>query len=111
MNNLEFIDKEIEATESAINVMQEMLNDKVYCYFNKESVLDSLNKGKKRLQTLQQIKTVLEAWEVVKNTCVDIHDIINCSNLEVYNTSLYKEYQLTEKEYKVIKKALEVKDE
>ena len=111
MNSLEFIKKEIRKTQRSISFVSnnlELLNENKITPDFLLARLESLNN---RLIYLQQIKAELEAWEVAKNKCVDIHDIINCSNLEVYNTLLYKEYQLTEKEYQIIKKALEVNNE
>ena len=72
MTSLEFIEKEIEATKDVIDATLEALSDdvvneiKVYCYFNKESILNELNYAKGRLKTLQQIKAKLEALEVIK---------------------------------------------
>lgn len=98
MTNLEFINKEIAITTSKYQ-QHLKLNHTAFAI-----------KDEKRLQTLQQIKTVLEAWEICKNKKVDIHDIIHCSSLEVFNCYLCKEFQLTKEEYEKIKKALEVED-
>ena len=107
MNSLEFINEKIEIRkvdkEAALKIIKEYEGIVPVKAYKK-----SVEHDDKEILALQQIKDILEAWEVVKNKCVDMHDIINCSNLEVYNTSLYKEYQLTEKEYQIIKKALEV---
>ena len=49
MTDLEFIEKEIEATKDVIDNTLEALSDdtvneiKVYCYFNKEAILNQLN--------------------------------------------------------------------
>lgn len=63
------------------------------------------------IEQLEQIKIILEAWEICKNKKADIHDIIYCSNAEIYNCGLFEEYCLTQEEFETLKKALEVKDE
>lgn len=108
MNNLEWIDKQILLVKENIQYHKDLLAESEEEYT--DEIISVIKLLEPELQILQQIKIELEAWEVVKNKCVDMHDIIYCSNLEVYNTLLYKEYQLTEKEYKIIKKALEGKE-
>lgn len=60
------------------------------------------------IEQLEQIKTILEAWEICKNKKVDIYDIIHCSNAEIYNCGLFEEYCLTQEEFEKIRKALEL---
>ena len=105
MNSLKFIDKEIEWTESALSGIEDILNDKVYCYFNKESVLDKLNETKKRLKKLQQIKTELEAWEICKNDTV-ISSILK----DFVDGKSINYHRLPEEKRNKLKKALEVKN-
>lgn len=63
-----------------------------------------------KINSIDQLINILEAWEVVKNKSVDIHDVIHCSSLDVFNCGLYEKYQLTEEEYNKVKKALEVEN-
>lgn len=65
------------------------------------------------IEQLQQAKTYLEAWEVVKLKEVDLYDVIHTTNYKQYkseNVDLLKEYFLTQQEYEIIKKALEAED-
>lgn len=96
---IEFVEKEIENSKEFL--------DRAIHY----NLTICIKNETKKLETLQQIKCVLEAWRVVKDKSVDIHDIIHCSSLEVFNCGLYKDYQLTEEEYQKIKKALGVENE
>lgn len=110
MNSLEFIERLKEKEESMIKTYEEYFKtDKTK--FDKQITKGYIQNHQKNIVYLNQIKEELEAWEVVKNKSVDMHDIIHCSSLEVFNCCLYKDYQLTEQEYKIIKKALEVKDD
>lgn len=101
MNSLEFINKEIELTKDVIENTQEALSNdanseiRMYCYFNKEAVLDKLNYAKERLQTLQQIKTDLEAWYEIKN---------------LYLKGYFSRVSLPVESHKKFQKALEVKE-
>lgn len=70
MNSLKFIDDEIFATNCEITITNIEL-ERTDIIIRKS--LDKLNRLNKKLQTLQQIKTELEAWEVVK-PYVDIID-------------------------------------
>lgn len=105
MNSLKFIEKEIKHWKKVIehqpssNNIQKHLNDK--------------------LQTLQQIKSELEAWEIVKNKGVDmLIFMLYYDNLEEYNNYIkslegecdYEKCLLTQEEANSIKKALEVEE-
>lgn len=107
MTSLEFIEKEIEN-------IKEFLSDSV----------DVIGKNTKdsdfweqRLNHLQQIKSELEAWEIVKNKSVDmLIFMLYYDNLEEYNNYIkslegecdYEKCLLTQEEANSIKKALEV---
>lgn len=60
MNSLEFIEKEIKFLEDMINMDLALIED--------EEDLKEIAKKQERLKHLQQIKTELEAWEVVKHS-------------------------------------------
>lgn len=83
MTNLEFIKKEIKFLEDIVNM--------------------DLSK-QKMLSNFQQIKTIVEAWEVVKKHLIldkEFHRI----DLHLYHDTIYKE------DYLKLKKALEVDDD
>lgn len=95
MTSLEFIEKEIKYEKERIKIW------------------DSKLKSSQTLTHLQQIKNDLEAWEVVKLKEVDLYDVTHTTNYKQYeseNVDLLKEYFLTQQEYEIIKKALEVDD-
>lgn len=57
------------------------------------------------IEELQQIKTILEAWEVVKKYTDTSDDIVNT---EFY---LHIDFKSDIKDFKIMKKALEVENE
>lgn len=62
MTSLEYIEKEIEDKKENIKHWEKQLER----YPNDEVFTRGLNKSKEQLQTLQQIKSELVTWEVVK---------------------------------------------
>jgi len=97
MTNLEFINKEIEKIKELLEL------EDVLCLKNDEDYKFWYD----RLKMFQQIKSKLEAWEIVKNKNVDILEFIACANIGIYNKGVvYKSHQLTKDEYDKIKKAL-----
>ena len=114
MNNLEWIEKEIEGCKIQIE---------------REKTLFLKEKREGILRHLNQIKYILEAWEVTKDkitiigyydTVKDYEEDINehkalclVSNLKFQNSNDEDEWfiPLTEKETYKIEKALEVKNE
>ena len=119
MNSLEFINKEIE------NIKELLELDDVLCLKTDEDYKFWYD----RLQTLQQIKTELEAWEVVKDKIniteyydneQDYEEDINShnalclnSNLKIQNSNNEEDWfiPLDNEDCKKLKKALEVEDE
>lgn len=109
MTNLEFINEQIAITKSKY---------KEHLKFNQTAFAI---KDEKRLKKLQQIKTDLEAWEVVKNKGVDmIIFMLYDGNLEKYNdyvkSSLenecdYEKCLLTQDNCEKLKKALGLDNE
>ncbi len=89
MNSLEFINKEIENLKSLLELDDVLceLSDNDYKFCND------------RLQTLEQIKSELEAWEVAKNK-LEYFEGDSSVGIEegVYQTSKY-----TPKEIKILK--------
>lgn len=94
MSNLKFIEKEIEDLKSLLELDDVLceITDNDYKYYTEQ------------LQTLQQIKTILEAWEIVKQDF-----IVTWENPDIANGYYLKYFGDTE--YETIKKALEVKED
>lgn len=101
MNSLEFIDKEIES-------IQRILNDED-SPFKKDNTF-----WNNKLIHLNQIKAILEAWEVVKRELKLTVKEDKHKYEFVYYWLIYHPYELLEiekQDYEIIKKALEVSDE
>lgn len=106
MTSLEFIKKEIDVTKKQL---AKYPLSKEQCdpnYKHKEADIQYIHNKyyTEQLQTLQQIKTVLEAWEIVKKDFTLTWE-------EPNNASGYYLNYFGDCEYEKIKKALEVKDE
>lgn len=102
MNSLEFINSEIKFLEDMINMDLALVED--------EFDLQEISKKQEKLQTLQQIKTELEAWEVVKKDIILDTDSYDCDDMSCtfeYAKFYTDDYEKLDKLYK----ALEVKDE
>lgn len=104
MGSLEFINKLIKDTEDSkerfLECLRNFPNDYVFrrCVENRE----------RELQSLQQIKTELKAWEVVKKHLEYFpDDYWNGITEEIITMTS----QIDKKDYPTIKKALEVEDE
>lgn len=97
MTDLEYIEEQIETISSIL----EEAKKQNYCfaYFKEYN---------EELHHLQQIKTVLEAWEIAKENKVDLFHIEVLDTAEEFNYDLVSQYQLTEEEFNKLKKALEV---
>lgn len=97
MTSLEFIEKEIKYVENEKNIYLSAFKEHPSYY----GCIKTVEQCEKKLQTLHQIKTELEAWEVVKP---HIEDIKAQQSIIIHNVFENKHYQ-------IIKKALEVKDD
>lgn len=96
MNSLEFIKKEIENLKSLLEL------DDVLCDLDYKFCID-------RLQTLEQIKTKLETWEIIKNKKVDTTLLLKVKGVLEYNLHISEgKEKLKEIEFNTVKKALEV---
>ena len=106
MNRLEFINQEIEEAKHEIK-MNEIRIENMYNKTFYEERAEVLNN---KLQTLQQIKTELEAWEIVKkNICFDT-DSYDCDDRSC--TFEYAQFHTdNEGELNILHKALEVKED
>lgn len=96
---IEIVDREIKFLE------EQIIKYEIHLFaFPQLNVENRLEEMKEDLQTLEQIKCELEAWEVVKKYCKEksingivFEHIINVSH--------------TKQNYEIVKKALEVEDE
>lgn len=61
------------------------------------------------INSIEQLIDILKAWETSKNKSVDLYDIKTSKNVEEFNCDLYEEYQLTEDEFKLLRKILKQK--
>ena len=107
MSSLEFIEKEIKELEFKINYIKS--NMEKYIDFRTEGQLE-VDMKQLKLKYLQQIKFILEAWEIAKEHKVDLFHIEMLDTAEEFNYDLVSQYQLTEEEFNKLKKALEVED-
>lgn len=74
MNSLEFIEKEIIICNNNIDFQTQLAFEKQEFKLAKRYHENEALKLTERLQTLQQIKSELEAWEVVQGTIVEGED-------------------------------------
>jgi hypothetical protein len=129
MNSLEYIDLLIKSREEEVNrytkVKNNLYDKESEAYYEKEMI----GRINEQIQHLQQIKTELEAWEVVKDKIniteyydneQDYEEDINShnalclnSNLKIQNSNNEEDWfiPLDNEDCKKLKKALEVKDE
>ena len=98
MNNLEFIEKEIEKLKEFLEL------DDVLCLQTDEDYKFWYD----RLKMFQQIKTILEAWEVVKPK-IKFEDLGEMQNGNMYRG--YFDDCFDEGEYNKTEKALEVEND
>lgn len=109
MNSLEFIEKIIKNIETALTEDKRVYQ--LYLLKNnidKNKILKNLDENIKHreesLQTFQQIKVELEAWEVIKKH-FEYHegDVFNC-----FKEGFVQTTKLNSKDFEIIKKAVEV---
>lgn len=111
MTNLEFIEKEIYINKNKIendkkhliSLEKYKLNDELEQMIATTRLETNITIYEANIKYLQQIKTVLEAWEVVK-------EFIRDSN-GVYLLRLDSDDDDDKEHYEKLKKALEVEDE
>ena len=110
MNSLEFIEKEIKNAKELLKRLEKLkvISNKYELQLNEVLEKDTQEK----LFYLQQIKSELEAWEVVKNKNVKIGTVRTSPNYEVFNSlfnsNTIEKNRITEIEFDIIQKALEV---
>lgn len=96
MNSLNFINKEIKATQKSYSAF-----DLDYMLFGKESDKKESERLLKKLKHLQQVKAELEAWEVVKK------NMGQNENENGYEMNIIFYF---DEDYQTLKKALEVEE-
>lgn len=107
MNEIEYIKVQTIKKRQEIDYYNNLNKNSSNTYLS-EKDKHLINLLEKELHHLQQIKTILEAWEIVKNKSVDLYDIKTSQDTEEFNCDLYKDYQLNEEEFNKLKNALEV---
>ena len=102
MNNIEFIDKNIEKCKELIKDI-ENTSDELKGLYDEEEIIKARAEMKERvieqLKQLEEIKNILEAWEVVKDYSIVRDDVILMRIDE------------EDDEFETMKKTLEVEDE
>lgn len=120
MNNLEFIEKEIETVEKELVEIVDITNDYLELpdtYENKNDLIDGANERYSnyslRLSKLIQIKNILEAWYIIKNALELTENELGEEEIEmkVFFTNAKVEVCDTKEEFYIIKKALEIENE
>lgn len=108
MNSLEFINKQIEVTKKQLAKYSLSKEQSDPNFKHKEADIQYIHNKHytEQLQTLQQIKTELEAWEVVKKHLEHFPDDYYNGIPEEIITMTSK---IDKKDYPTLKKALEVK--
>ena len=102
MNKLELITKLIEDCKDS----KEKFLDNLKMYPNEEIFTKCVKSCEQRLKDLQQIKTELEAWEIVKQYC----DYQDGDPFDCIPEGFYLIKPIKGKDFLIIKKALEVKE-
>lgn len=101
MNSLNFINKEIKATQKSYAAF-----DLDYMLFGRESDKKEYERLLKKLKHLQQVKAELEAWEICKNDPVILSTIKTLAEGESINW-----HRLPEEQRESIKKVIEVEND
>lgn len=118
MNSLEFINQKIE--KIIFKLIEKVEEREKFAGQYAWTTVDFLNAGIKKLEndrdTLQQIKSELKAWEMMKKRLIlEKYGVFDSKDCSVHNyTKIYlKEIKEDEniEEYQTLKKALEVQDE
>jgi hypothetical protein len=106
MTSLEFIEKQIDVTKKQLAKYPLSKEQSDPNYKHKEADIQYVHNKyyTEQLQTLQQIKSELEAWEVVKKHC----DYQDGDTFTCIPRGFYLIEPLKGKDYQIIKKALEV---
>lgn len=112
MNSLDWINKQIKICKKQIKKLKELViscdrkspdsDIQVLSYFYRNEASDRIQEYKRLLIILNQIKTQLEAWEVVKNK------IYYDPSKEYIDLSLIYLNCVKDKNYQKLKKALEI---
>lgn len=108
MNSLEFIEKEIKTTKKSYSAF-----DLDYMLFGRESDKKESERLLKKLKHLQQIKTELEAWYILKFDLEHTENELGEHEIELrkFYTDADVEIHDTKEKYYTLKKALEVQDD
>ena len=111
MNSLEFIENIIKNLKEILKGIDKQIQDNQNYPTLLTHHIGEKEHFEKELAHFYQIKSELEAWEIAKAKEIDILAIKTALDLESFNIDLVKAYQLTDYEFKTLKKALEVQNE
>ncbi len=103
MNSLEWIDKQILLVKENIQYHKDLLAESEEEYT--DEIISVIKLLEPKLQTLQQIKDILEAWEV----CINDNAILDVLKTLAKGESI-NWHRLPEEKQKILKKVLEVKE-
>lgn len=108
IKTIEFVEKEIESTQNWLEYLDFIKNDvDIENEVGFENFTNFYNENKEKLKTLQQIKTDLEAWEVVKWSISKEH-LEDCQIRTMYGENPFM--NVSKEEATKVRKALEVDD-
>ena len=113
MNNLEWVDKQILLVKENIQYHKDLLAEYLLAESEEEytnEIISAIKLLEPELQTLQQIKAKLEAWEVVKRKGFIFTKEEKSILIGTWNIYRLSSRELNNKEYETLKKALEVKE-
>lgn len=105
MNSLNFINKEIKATQRSYSAF-----DLDYMLFGRDSDKKEAERLLKKLKHLQQIKDELEAWYILKEDLEHTENSLGEHEIELrkFYTDADVEQDDTKEKYYTLKKALEI---
>lgn len=101
MNSLEFIEREIKDFEFQIKHIKSMVSR--YVDYRTEGQL-KIDEIQLKINHFEQIKSELEAWEIVKDN-VNVYSHQGCNNVEIEYVQITEEQLPDYKHVDIIKKA------
>lgn len=99
MNRTEFINLLIAKEKESLEKFKD------YCleYPDDDTFPKCVKSIENRIKNLEEIKDILEAWEICKKKSVDIEKLKLSTCLEEYNSCRYEDVRLTDEEFEILK--------